>query len=109
MGLTQKEKEWILRVSNLVQKNNKYSIEIKNDRSGQRSIQFIVPHGEKIKDRLDTGRNNFNNKQRRVFSRLIDAMYFIIFMEKALPGISLMAKQLAIERLKIDKIVNEVN
>jgi hypothetical protein len=35
-------------------------------------------------------------------------MYFIIFMEKALPGVSHLAKELAIEKLKSDKMLREV-
>ena len=109
MGLTQKEKDWVVRLGNYLRENQNCRLEILNGKSGIKGIHVIFPYGKKIKDRLDTGRNNFNNKQRRIFNRLIESMYFIIFMEKALPGISLLTKELAVERLKSDKMLREVN
>lgn len=106
MGLTQKEKDWIIRTANYLRKNENCRLEVIHGRSGAKAIRVNFQYGKKVKEQLDRGgRNNFNNKQRRIFNRLVESMYFIIFMEKTLPGITLMARDIALERLKNEKML----
>lgn len=85
--LTEREKQWLIRLARFLEENEEYDFQEKRDSLGCQRLALSFPYAVKHKNYLDKDRKNFDYRLNAIFNRkLRNAIYLIAFVEKTFKG-----------------------
>jgi len=104
--LTEKEKQWLLKLAKFLEEHEEHDFREKRSRwSGRVRLVLTFPYATGIKDQLDKDRKNFDHRVDTIFNqKLYEAIYLIAFMEKVFKGRGLVRR---VQRLAMEELERE--